>query len=60
MKVIRILMLGVIVGVVGFLVSCGKEETPADKINNTTQAMEKKIETLKKDVEEKKAEEVGE
>lgn len=55
MKVFRIFLLGVVVSAVGFLVSC-KEETPADKINDTTQALEKKALDLKKDA-EKKAEE---
>ena len=52
MKVIRIMLLGLVVSAVGCLVSC-KEETPADKINDTTQALEKQAEGLKKDAEEK-------
>ena len=56
MKIIRVMLLALIVGGLGCLISCGKE-TPADKIDNTTNALENKIEGLQKDVEEKKAEE---
>lgn len=52
MKLFRIILLGVVVGAMGSLVSC-KEETPADKINDTTQALEKKAVELKEEVKDK-------
>jgi hypothetical protein len=57
MKTVRIIMCVMVMGVVSCLVSCGKE-TPANKIENTTNALENKIEGLQKEVEEKKTEEV--
>ena len=52
MRLARLFLLVVIFGAVGCLVSC-KEETPADRIDDTTQALEKKAEELQKQVEEK-------
>ena len=45
-----------ICGVAFLFSSCGKNDTPADKIDEGTVGMEKKIETLKKEVQEKEAE----
>lgn len=52
MKALRILLLAMFVSAMGCLVSC-KEETPADKLNNTTQSLEKKAEALKVEAEKK-------
>ena len=55
MKTLRIFLLVVTLGAVGCLVSC-KEETPADKLDDATQSLQKKAEKLEQEAADKIAE----